>query len=174
MNVTALRSAPATGVVIRPIREDDDAAIGHFYAELSPESRRTRFLSISSGLSPAHAAWLCHPDHRHREGFVAEIADPERRIVGHLCLEPEGGSAAEVALAVADALQGQGIGRRLLGAGIEWARQAGLARLTATMFADNAPIQRLLTSVGLPTTLRQQGCGVAEITIELPAHRVAA
>lgn len=174
MNRRALRPAPATRIVIRRIRGDDDAAIGRFYAELSAESRRTRFLSISAGLSPAHAAWLCHPDHAHREGFVAETGGPDRRIVGHLCLEPDGRAAAEVAVAVADALQGRGIGRRLLEAGIAWARRAGFDRLTATMFADNAPIQRLLTGVGLPTTTRQQGCGVAEITIELTPLRVAA
>ena len=78
-------------------------------------------------------------------------ATGRERIVGHLCLEPDGVATAEVAVAVARGYQGYGVGRRLLAAGVAWARHEGVARLTATMFVDNAPIQRLLRGLARPT-----------------------
>lgn len=98
----------------------------------------------------------------------------QKRIVGHVCLEPDGGDAAEVAIAVADEYQRLGIGRRLMAAGAAWARSEHIARLTATMFASNAPIHRLLVGLGLPTRVRYAGGGIAEITIAVVGQSVAA
>jgi len=164
-------------VRVRAIRSADAPALERFYAELSPESRRTRFLFISAGLSHAQSASFCTTDHDHREGFVAVVDEgPANRegIVGHLCLEPDGQDGAEVAVAVADAFQHRGIGRRLLAAGAAWAARRDIARLTATMSADNAPIHRLLAGLGLPTSTRFLGAGVSEVTIDLPARSIAA
>lgn len=91
----------------------------------------------------------------------------QERIVGHLCVEPDGADTAEVAIAVADEFQHRGIGRRLLAAGAAWARRERIARFTATMLASNAPIHRLLIGLGAPTRLKYVGGGVAEITIDL-------
>jgi GNAT superfamily N-acetyltransferase len=91
------------------------------------------------------------------------------RVVGHLCIEPNGSGAAEVALAVADAYQGGGIGHLLMGAGVAWADRIGIDRFTATMFAANQGIQRLLRGLGLPSRSRWVGPGICSMTIEL-AH----
>jgi len=164
-------------VHIRPIRATDAPGLLRFYAGLSPESRRTRFLSVSAAVSPAQSISFCTTDHDHEEGFVAVVHDGplgQSRIVGHLCLEPDGSDAAEVAIAVADEFQHRGIGRRLMAAGAGWARRAHVRRFTATMFAGNAPINRLLIGFGLPTRVRYVGAGVTEITIDLVAENVAA
>lgn len=105
---------------------------------------------------------------------MARIGANGERIVGHLCLEPNGADAAEVAIAVADEFQHHGIGRRLLMAGAAWARGEHLTRLTAAMLAGNAPIHRLLAGLGLPTRTAYAGAGVSEVTIDLVAQSVAA
>ncbi len=113
---------------------------------------------------------FCTPDHDHREGFVAVVPETEtgtERIIGHLCLEPAGAHVAEVAIAVADGYQHRGIGRRLMDAGVEWARFEGFTALTATTYMGNAPIHRLLTGLGLPTHTTDAGSGTEDITIEL-------
>lgn len=165
------------GVRVRAIRPTDAADLERFYTALSPESRRTRFFAITSALSHAQSVGFCATDHGHREGFVAVVGGSpfrDERIVGHLCLEPDGADTAEVAIAVADDLQHQGIGRRLMAAGLAWARREHIARITATMFASNAAISRLLAGLGLPVQERSGGAGVAEITIDLGGQTVAA
>jgi GNAT superfamily N-acetyltransferase len=167
----------SSAVRIRAIRSTDAPELQRFYAGLSPDSRRTRFLAASAGLSEGQSISFCTTDHDHREGFVAVVHDDldrTGRIVGHLCLEPDGADAAEVAIAVADEFQHQGIGRGLMVAGIAWARREHVVRFTATMSADNAAIHRLLVGLGLPTQSRFIGSAVSEITIDVVAQSIAA
>lgn len=161
---------PTTQIRIRAIDPTDHLALQAFYAALSDESRRTRFLGPSRGIGSGQSAYFCTPDHDHREGFVALMGPGDRtdRIVGHVCVEPDGPNAAEIAIAVADDVQHRGIGRQLTEAAVEWARREGLAMLTATMLADNPAIQRLLSSLGLPSVATPIGAGVVEIRILLP------
>jgi len=166
-----------SAVHIRAIRATDAPELLRFYAGLSPDSRRTRFLSVSGAVSPAQSISFCTTDHDHEEGFVAVVHGgpfDSPRIVGHLCLEPDGSDAAEVAIAVADEFQHRGIGRRLMAAGAAWARREHVRRFIATMFAGNAPINRLLIGLGLPTRVRYTAAGVTKITIDLVAEIVAA
>jgi RimJ/RimL family protein N-acetyltransferase len=173
----AFEEGRSNAVRIRAIRSTDAPELQRFYAGLSPDSRRTRFLAISAGLNEAQSTSYCTTDHDHREGFVAVVHDDldgSGRIVGHLCLEPDGADAAEVAIAVADEFQHRGIGRGLMVAGIAWARREHIARFTATMSADNAAIHRLLGGLGLRTQSSFIGAGVSEITIDLVAQSIAA
>jgi RimJ/RimL family protein N-acetyltransferase len=164
-----------TEIRIRPIEPGDHDALQAFYAGLSDESRRTRFFAPTNGIGDRQSTWFCTPDHAHREGFVATVdRDPGVRVVGHVCVEPIDESAAEIAIAVDDAFQGQGIGRRLSLAAIDAARRDGYTRLVATMLAGNPAIQRLLHHLGLPTRSRPIGAGVIQATIELDEVRRAA
>jgi GNAT superfamily N-acetyltransferase len=161
--------ARVNSVLIRPIRTSDAASLERFYEALSEESRRTRFFAVTRGLTSRQSAAFCATDHACREGFVA-IAGPDgagARVVGHLCLEPGEDHGAEMAVAVADELQGRGIGRRLVEAGIVWARAVGIQRLSATMLATNTPIARLVASLGLPTTRHPDEPDVLTVAVEL-------
>lgn len=166
-------------LTIRPIRPSDSEALQAFYAGLSDESRRTRFFGLTSGIGESLASRFCSADHDHREGFVAVIplargASGVERIVGHVCLEPDGPGAADVSVAVADDVRHRGVGRRLSGAAVGWARAKGLEALSATMLADNPAIARLLTSLGLATVSRALGADVVALRILLDAERSAA
>jgi acetyltransferase len=165
-----------TGVRIRRIAPDDRAALEAFYAGLSDESRRTRFLGPASGIGTRQSTWFCTPDHAHREGFVAvvESGGADELIVGHVCVEPEGPITAEIAVTVTDGMQGLGVGRRLVDRAVSWARSDGFLVLTATMLADNPAIQRLLTGLGLPSVAVPIGAGVIEVRIDLGGVRAAA
>jgi len=162
-------------ITIRRTRPSDAAALERFYRDLSEESRRLRFFGCSRGISHRQSVSFCTPDHHHREGFVAVAADPSSHcrtmvgvtIVGHLCVEPTDPITAEVAIAVSDRFQRRGIGRRLMVAGIDWARSVGIHRFTATTLEANGPIKRLLAGLRLPTTTRAEGTDTANVTIDL-------
>jgi GNAT superfamily N-acetyltransferase len=164
-------------ITIRRMRRTDSAELERFYAALSEESRRLRFFGYSRGISHTQAVSFCTPDHHHREGFVAVAAGSSSAgglIVGHLCLEPTDESTAEVAIAVADAFQHRGIGRRLMAASIDWARSVGIHRFTATMLEANGQIQRLLDGLGLATSTCGEGPEMAVVTIDLDRPHLTA
>jgi acetyltransferase len=161
---------PLGSVRIRPIRPSDAALLTTFYAGLSDESRRSRFFVSSAGITAAQAEDFAAADHRRRAGFVAVEAGtaggPER-IVGHVCVEPADEGAAEFAVAVADELQGRGIGHRLLDLAVAWARARGLRRLVAMMLPCNPAIHRLAASLGLPVHFRATTDGLTAADIDL-------
>jgi GNAT superfamily N-acetyltransferase len=155
--------------LIRPIRPADRPELSRFYAGLSAESRLARFHAVSRGIGDAAASLLCGPDHEHREGFVAEPADApsgDPGIVGHLCLEP-GDAGLEMAVAVADGWQGRGIGRALLLASIDWARDHGVDLLQASMLSTNTAVLGLIASTGRPVQESTASAGVVVVTIDV-------
>jgi len=169
---TGARPSPLLDVEIRRVRPSDREPLAEFYARLSPESRRARFLG--GAIIPAESArWFCTPDHIHEEGFVALAARPstttstEQDIVGHLCLVPARGHALELGVAVADDRQGRGIGRRLFEAALEWARDGNYTGVTATAFTDNTHVLRLLSSARHPARIEPADGGVVEVVIPL-------
>jgi RimJ/RimL family protein N-acetyltransferase len=167
-----------TSIIVRRITPTDSAGLERFYAELSDDSRAMRFLGATRGPDLAHTQAFCAIDHEHREGFIAVMANLDQgpdRVVGHLCIEPDERGAAEIAVAVADSWQGLGIGRRLLEAGVTWARSAGVRRLVATTFISNTRILRLVRSLGLPVRQRWDFGSTCELWIDLaePAPRAA-
>jgi acetyltransferase len=166
----------ANPVTIRPIGPGDADALERFYGELSGDDRVARFLGIAPPLGHARSETFCTTDHAHREGFVAvsRRSTGAERIVGHLCIEPDDVDSAEIAVAVADAFQGQGVGRRLVQAALIWAREAGLRRLDATAFVTNSRIIRLLRSLGLPVVIDWRGGSTCEMSIDLQALDAAA
>ena len=160
------------GYRIRPIEATDRDLLRALYAGLSPDARAARFHAATRGISEEAASAFCGLDHRHREGFVAEASEAAgSRLIGHLCLEPIGERAFEVAVVVADPWQGRGVGRALLRAAMHWARAHGSIRLVGLVGPTNGPMLGLLRSSGAPLDLRSSGADDVEATLELAPER---
>jgi GNAT superfamily N-acetyltransferase len=163
-------TAPATVPYrIRAITDADRDALTRFFDGLSPASFEARFHGSASGIGGPVARYLCGPDHDHREGLVAEVDDTDGRpvIIGHVCIEPTGAGAAEMAIAVADAWQRHGVGRAMLAEAITWARDHRLERLIASMRWGNDAILRLIESMGRPITFGDSDGGVVDAIVDL-------
>jgi acetyltransferase len=162
------RPSSDRGCRIRAIEPGDEVALERFYAGLSVDSREGRFLGATHELPHRAAHDLCRVDHAQRQGLVAEVAGADgRAIVAHLCLEPIGDRAAEVAVAVADAWQHHGIGRALLAAATTGARAHRVDRLVASMRWSNAPLLGLIRSMGLPVRFGLEDGGVLDVVVDL-------
>jgi acetyltransferase len=160
--------------LIRPVVGDDAAALASFYEALSAESRRTRFFGACRSITELQARQFAQARQRGAHGWVA--IDARGRVVGHLCLEPtdrQGDRVEEVAVAVADAWQGQGLGHALVDLAIASARQRGIVALEATMLTGNHPIHALLEHSGLPWTCRALEPGVESIRLALRGEAIA-
>lgn len=167
-----MTSTFASTIRIRPIEPDDRAGLSRFYESLSPDSLNRRFHGACRGIADTAACLFCGPDHEHREGIVA-VQSPdeggEPRIVGHLCLEPSGSGELEMAVAVADDVQHQGLGGALLAAAVEWAKGHEIGRLRASMRCSNSAIISLVRGAGYPVTWITPRGGGLEAVIDVGA-----
>jgi acetyltransferase len=154
---------------MRPIDDADRDALTAFYAALSPESFEARFHGAARGIGGRAAGYMCGPDHDHREGIVAQVIGEDGRstIIGHVCIEPIGSGDGEMAIAVSDAWQRQGIGRGLLTEAVVWARAHGFRRLVASVRLGNGGILGLIRSTDRRVTLGECDGGVLDAAIEL-------
>jgi Rrf2 family protein len=168
------QAAMAPEATVRRVRPGDRLALVDFYATLSPESSYARFLGFTHGVGEERARSFCALDHMSDEGFVA-VADEggpgqrRERIVGHLCLEPAGARRLELAVAVADAYQGRGVGRRLVETALTWAQEHRFQAVLATAFADNFRVLRLLSSAPYPVHVLPADGGTVDVVMPLVA-----
>jgi acetyltransferase len=135
---------------VRPIRHDDGELEEAFVRGLSLESRYQRMLSGGTKMTPEWIDSMTHIDyHRHMAFAVTNVSDGEKQFVGvGRYVVDELKSSADVALVLADAWQGQGLGRRLLEMLLEHAASAGIREAVGVVLATNVAMLRLARSLG--------------------------
>jgi len=158
---------------MRSITPLDRTSLTAFYAGLSSGSRAARFHGTAPRIPEATATFFCGPDHQHREGIVAVrvAASGPPEIIGHVCIEPMEDGVAEMAIAVADACQGRGVGRAMLGRAISWAQEHGIARLRASILCSNTQMLGLLRSAGYPITYGDTSGGTIDAYLDVRRSR---
>jgi acetyltransferase len=159
-------------VTIRPIESSDADGLLAFYSALSPRTRYARFLGTCPGIDAATARRFADVDHEQHDGMVAVLnttGRDEGAIVGHVCMVADGAGVEEVAIAVADELQGRGIGTALMEAAVLSARRRGVRQLVGTTFATNIPMRHLAFSASPHVSVRQQSAGIEEFEIAVAA-----
>jgi RimJ/RimL family protein N-acetyltransferase len=150
------RRDPAV-LTVRPLREPDRAAYLRAVAGLSDRTRLLRFGTPKPTLTQREVDHLLDVGHDGAEAYVA--IDPAGEIVAIARIAPMTGTpeAGDVAIVVADAWQGAGVGGLLLERLIPVAWAAGYARLHAQTLADNRPIHTLLARHGFRRGLPSWG-----------------
>jgi len=140
-------------VHVRPVRAEDAPAVRAFLEDLSPKSIALRFFSRFPDLDRA-VRWATKAD-QHRYGLIA-TSSADGRVVAHAGWErdPDRPERAEVAFAIADATQHNGLGTILLGQLTQTAAQAGVAVLNAEVLPQNHQMLHLFRDSGFPVTTR--------------------
>ncbi len=156
-----LRDGAAIGV--RPVISSDQERLARFYANLSLESRVLRFFAAVANVDSLTGR-MTEVDYHSRYGIVA-LAGPEDEVVGHAMYVEEAPRRAELALAIADAFQGRGLGTILLGQLAEAAAANGFDVLEAIVKAENHGMLEMLRESGFPLTVRSEP---GEIHADLP------
>jgi GNAT superfamily N-acetyltransferase len=167
-----LRDGERIGV--RPIRPADGEQLAGLHARLSPDSIYRRYFGFKSMLSPAEILRFTGISEEWRFALVGVRSTGE--LAGVARYEGQaGGTDAEIALIVDDALHHLGLGSRLLQRLVDVAAVSGLTSLTAVVLASNMPMLHLLTALHLPSTSARDS-GSIEVRLqlaglELPADR---
>ena len=156
-------------LVVRPIRHDDGELEEAFVRALSLESRYQRMLSGGTKITPEWIDSMTHIDyHRHMAFAVTTAIDGNEQFVGvGRYVVDQLKPSADVALVLADAWQGQGLGRRLLATLLEHAMSAGVREMVGIVLATNVPMLRLARSLCFAVNLEPGDATVKRISRQL-------
>jgi len=139
-----------TSVLIRPISAADVDIEREFIEQLSPQSRRYRFLGEIATPGSALLDRLTHPDPGHEAAFIALVADgAHKREIGVARFSADKDDrSCECAVAVADEWQGKGLASLLMRHLIEIARQRGYGRMYSIDARANEGMHELAEFLG--------------------------
>jgi RimJ/RimL family protein N-acetyltransferase len=164
-SATSVILANGAEVCVRPIRATDRAPLAAAFARLSAHSRARRFLGPKPSLTDRELTYLTDVDHVAHEALVATTVDGEELVgVARYATWPDSDGAADLAVTVADDLQGHGLGGALARRIVARARANGLPTLVATTSWENSAARALVRALGF----RGRGSSGAVIDFELP------
>jgi GNAT superfamily N-acetyltransferase len=167
----AFRLPDGTPVMVRAVRPQDADRLQAYLRGLSAVTRRNRFLGAVSELAPSELDRLTHMD---RPGELALLAfagsGDDAPLVGEAIqvMAPES-QRCEIALSVADAFQGRGLGTLLLRNMECRARLAGARYLIGDVLRTNAAMKGLARKAGFAINGPCREARLIEIVKDLSA-----
>jgi RimJ/RimL family protein N-acetyltransferase len=164
-SVEALRDGRR--VEIRALRHEDCNGLEEAVSRASDESVRRRFFSVRHHLSEQEIEFFSNIDFvSHVALVVVAVEGEEPHIVGsgrYIVVEP---ARAEIAFALVDEYQGQGIGAVLMRHLATIARDAGLKEFIAEVLPENTAMLKVFKKSGLHPTIRPEA-GIVHVTLRL-------
>ena len=167
-----MKELATTDVVVRDgstvcLRRADDGDVGRlleFLSSLSPESFHYRFMGLGA-LDEGRVRILVRGANTAATSIVAEAGGRIVALAGFYP-DPAAPERAEVAFAVSDALQGQGIGTRMLEHLAGLAREAGVHTFDAYVLGANRRMLDVFRDSGFSVTTAVER-GVVHVTMSL-------
>lgn len=157
-----------TPVILRLVSPDDKALLERGFQNWSAESRYARFFVPKLRLTPEELTYLCDVDQETHFALGAiREGDGEPRGLGiarFIRLPAVEGEpvTAEAAIAVADEVQGQGLGRILFAKLVAAAAERGIEHFRCEVLGSNASMKLLIDSLA-PVRKVEVGAGVMSI-----------
>ena len=155
-----------TPVVLRPIRPADAPLLQAGLLQLSDRTRYLRFHAPRGEFSAEELRFLTEVDGETHFALTAFTLRSHRLVaVGRFVRGSAAPAEAEIALVVADAVQGKGLGLLLLSRLREAALERDVTRFTGAMLEENRQMRGLLRKLGGRVGLASRG--VCEVELAL-------
>jgi GNAT superfamily N-acetyltransferase len=165
-----VRLDDGSAVLIRPVQPDHKELFLAGWEQFGDESRYRRFLGGKGSLSQKDLAYFTEVDHVDHEAIGARDAKTGEGVgVARYVRLPDTPEVAEAAVAVIDEWQHRGVGGELLRRLTERARENGVERFQARLFALNRAMIALFEELG-ELEVQHSGDGQIEIDVELPCE----
>lgn len=162
-----VRAKDGTELFLRPVLPGDAERVGRGRVEFSPETLYRRFFS-GGAPNAAQLTYLCEVDYvDHFVWVVTDGVDGPVVADARFVRDKDNPGSAEIALTVADAYQGRGIGTLLLGALAAAARVGGIKRFHALGLSDNVAVRAL--GDRFQARWQCEEPGVVTTTMDVPA-----
>lgn len=151
---------------LRPVRISDEPLLQDFFYALSEDSLYRRFLSKRMDMPHERVQEFVVIDYTTRMVILATLPDEEKEEligIGEFYVD-EDSHTAEVAFAVRDDYQGQGVGTELLKYLTYLAKRRGLLGFTADTLMENRAMLRVFEKMGFDVEKHLED-GVYELTM---------
>ena len=145
-----------------PVAADADAVLA-FFAGMSEQSVYRRFHGFPALRRETIQPFL-DPDWEERGALIGVFNDEIVALANYVRLRDR--TSAEVAFAVADGQQGQGLGTRLLEQLANEAAQRGVSTFVADVLPSNVPMLGVFADAGFAVSRRLEG-GTTEVRLEI-------
>lgn len=144
-------------VALRALRPDDEDQLLAAIHRTSPQSLFRRFFAAKRGFTEQEIAFFLNIDFVNHIALVAVVNEGGRPVIvgggRYVVLQPE---KAEVAFAVIDQYQGQGLGAALMKHLAAIARAAGIREFLAEVLPDNIPMLKVFEKSGLSFSAKRE------------------
>jgi N-acetylglutamate synthase-like GNAT family acetyltransferase len=137
---------------VRPARPDDEEALGAFFADITPEDMRFRFLTALRTVGHDRLVSMTNIDHRQTENFLA-FAKGQSEIIATAMLACTPDMAkGEVAIAILPEYKSKGVSWELLEHVARFAEERGVKTLEAVESRDHHAAIELEREMGFTAT----------------------
>jgi GNAT superfamily N-acetyltransferase len=144
-------------VEIRALRPDDRVDLIAAVGRSSGQSLYRRFFAVKRGFTESEIDYFLNVDFVDHVALVAVVDESGRRVIAggarYVVVQP---GRAEVAFAVIDQYQGQGLGAALMHHLAAIAREVGLKELTAEVLPENVPMLKVFEKSGFPLSVKHE------------------
>lgn len=159
--IDVVRLGGGQRVVIRPVLPQDADLTSAFFRNLSSPSRYDRFMTPMRELPPGLVERFTHVDHADHVALVAEVFVAGREtVIAEARYVRTDADAAEFAVSVAEAWQGQGLASLMLRKLACRATTAGVRRLVGETLASNVRMLSLARKAGFRVAASPDVAGV--------------
>lgn len=168
---TSFEMPGGQGVLIRPVRPDDEARYGAFFGRVGNVAERLALFRPAADASHAFIARLTQIDYARDMAFAA-IDDRSGDLMGavRFAADPDHRNG-EFAILVHTTLEGQGLGRRLLQHLIRYAEAEGIGRLSGAILSGNTTMLDLCRDQGFALAPGPVGSGTHLVSLDLAPGR---
>jgi acetyltransferase len=157
-------------MLLRPVLPEDEPAFLDFFARLSAEAVRFRFLHPIKHLPHRDAARLTQIDYDREMILVLEQRDSDTGAILYgavqVAADPNHESA-EFAIVLRDDITGLGLGPLMMRRMIEYARSRGIAKLHGDVLDDNRSMLRLCEVLGFKRRRDPDDPGIVKVGLIL-------
>jgi RimJ/RimL family protein N-acetyltransferase len=154
-------------VEIRALRPDDRADLLAAVGRTGAESLFRRFFAAKRRFSEKEIAFFLSVDFVNHVALAALVEEGKRPVIvgggRYIVVQP---GKAEVAFAVVDQYQGQGIGATLMHHLATIARSSGLRELVAQVLPDNTAMLKVFEKSGFGLSTKRES-GVVHVALRL-------
>ncbi|WP_244491157.1 GNAT family N-acetyltransferase [Paramesorhizobium deserti] len=122
---------------VRPVRPEDEAALAEFFAHVTPEDLRFRFLGAMKEVSHDRIVAMTQVDHQRTENFLAFTEEGKTVIATAMLACDPALEKGEVAISVRAEYRNRGVGWELLRLVAQYAEAKGVKTLESIENREN-------------------------------------